>query len=87
MPKRILTVSYIFQREVKQPFVRMQGRWLAEAGFQPGDKIDVEVDYGRLIVTKVNSDGSQMEAPRAPSVFGFMHGLLERDPQDGDGEV
>ena len=36
----------------QRPKIRLQGRWLADAGFLPGDAIKVEVRKGRLIITK-----------------------------------
>lgn len=33
------------------PSLRLQGRWLEAAGFQIGDRVQVEVRRGRLIVT------------------------------------
>lgn len=86
MRKRTLTVSYLADGRTTFPFIRFRGLWLAEAGFHPGDTIEVQVEHGRLIVTKVNPDGSEVEAPRDPSLFEFMHGLPKREPKDGDGE-
>ncbi len=33
------------------PYLRLRGRWMEEAGFQVGDRVHVEVQRGRLIVT------------------------------------
>lgn len=33
------------------PFLRVQGKWLEAAGFRVGDRVHVEVQPGRLIVT------------------------------------
>jgi len=32
--------------------LRLSGAWLRNAGFQPGDMVDIEVKIGQLIVTK-----------------------------------
>lgn len=37
--------------QTQVPFLRVQGKWLAAAGFQVGDRVRVEVQPGRLIVT------------------------------------
>ncbi len=33
------------------PLLRLSGHWLAEAGFQEGDKVQVEVSKGQLVIT------------------------------------
>lgn len=33
------------------PFLRLTGRWLAQAGFDIGDRVRVEVAQGRLVLT------------------------------------
>lgn len=33
------------------PFLRMRGRWLAELGFEPGEKVRVQTAPGRLVIT------------------------------------
>lgn len=62
MPHRRLTVSrhYPESRAVRpaglhaipapMPFLRLQGRWLDEAGFAIGANVRVEVSAGRLVV-------------------------------------
>ena len=34
------------------PYIRMIGYWLEQAGFSVGEHINVEVDKGRLVITK-----------------------------------
>lgn len=56
MPKRILTVSYIIERDTPYPFIRLRGRWLALAGFTPQDQIEVDnTDPGVLIINKIEN--------------------------------
>ncbi len=33
------------------PYLRLRGRWMEQAGFRIGDRVQVEVQSGRLIVT------------------------------------
>ena len=33
------------------PLLRLSGNWLAEAGFTEGDKVQVEVSKGQLVIT------------------------------------
>ncbi len=40
-----LTYSY-----VQIPQLRLEGKWLADAGFDPGTKVTVEVKKGRLVL-------------------------------------
>ena len=47
-------IGYDYKRQI--PSVTLAGLWLKEYGFQPGDKISVELDEnGRLIITKIAS--------------------------------
>lgn len=60
MPARRLTVSRCYRenRAVRSrylpsepmPFLRLQGRWLDEAGFAIGANVRVEVAAGRLVL-------------------------------------
>lgn len=53
MEERRLTVYY-GRGEYKKasPQILLQGRWLERAGFNAGDKITVECQQGRLVITK-----------------------------------
>ena len=33
-----------------KPALRLQGAWLAQAGFKPGDKVHVQVAQGQLVI-------------------------------------
>ena len=33
------------------PSLRVQGQWLTQAGFHVGDRVRVQVEHGRLILT------------------------------------
>lgn len=46
--------------ERRVPFLRMRGAWLDAAGFHRGERVRVEVERGRLVVTPM---GSQDDAP------------------------
>lgn len=53
---RILTVEHGIRRlkwRSKRHFsiIRLKGNWLMSAGFKPGQKVKVEVEAGRLIIT------------------------------------
>lgn len=41
------------------PFLRLQGRWLDEAGFTIGANVRVEVSAGRLVVEVIESEQEQ----------------------------
>jgi hypothetical protein len=51
---RTLTVGETFQRrrlsEASVPFIRLSGKWLADAGFRVGDSIRVSVVKDRYLV-------------------------------------
>jgi toxic protein SymE len=37
--------------EVVYPWIQLAGRWLEEAGFTPGQRVRVNVEHGRLVIT------------------------------------
>jgi hypothetical protein len=41
------------------PFLRLQGRWLDQAGFVIGAQVRVEVDRGRLVVEVIDAEPGQ----------------------------
>ena len=51
---RMLTVGETFQRrtrgETRVPFIRLSGKWLADAGIRVGDSIRVSVVKDRYLV-------------------------------------
>ena len=55
MSIRILTVSYICERETMYPYIRLKGRWLQrEAGFHCQDRISVQVaEPGVLVIRRI----------------------------------
>jgi toxic protein SymE len=51
MEKRQLTVSYTYTQSGKEiPFIRLQGKWLKELGFEIGEKITVKEQRGLLVL-------------------------------------
>jgi hypothetical protein len=49
---RHLTVGYLAgaERGGSAPHIRIAGRWVEEAGFAVGAKVNVEVAHGRLVI-------------------------------------
>lgn len=33
------------------PWMKLSGRWLEQAGFDPGQRVRIEVQHGRLVIT------------------------------------
>jgi len=55
--KRILTVSYYSSYNCKEtPFIRLQGKWLEDAGFKIGDKIEVREKPDVLVIRVVKDN-------------------------------
>ena len=51
MNKWILAVSYYSNYNCKEtPFIRLQGKWLEDAGFKIGDKVEVRDQRGELVI-------------------------------------
>jgi hypothetical protein len=66
---RTLTVGETFQRradgDTAVPFIRLSGKWLADAGFRVGDSIRVSVTKERLAINHCMNTGhkSQQNTP------------------------
>lgn len=50
--RRKATVTTYFDAKVSVPMIRLRGRWLTRAGFQEGDALRIEVEEGRLVLTR-----------------------------------
>ncbi|MDR5767963.1 MULTISPECIES: SymE family type I addiction module toxin [unclassified Caballeronia] len=40
-----------YERPIPVPYIRLMGKWLAQAGFKPRSRVCVQVEDGRLIIT------------------------------------
>lgn len=49
---RKATVTSYFDARASVPMIRLRGRWLMLAGFREGDALRIEVEEGRLILTR-----------------------------------
>ena len=49
---RKATVTSYFDARVTVPMIRLRGQWLIHAGFREGDGIRIEVQEGRLVLTR-----------------------------------
>ena len=49
---RKATVTSYFDARVTVPMIRLRGRWLTRAGFREGDALRIEVQDGRLVLTR-----------------------------------
>lgn len=49
---RKATVTSYFDARVSVPMIRLRGRWLMRAGFREGDALRIEIEEGRLILTR-----------------------------------
>lgn len=69
MKSRRLTVSRSYREDraarprylsaVPMPFLRLQGRWLDQAGFAIGANVRVEISAGRLVVEVIDGGPEQ----------------------------
>ena len=52
--KRTLTVGYNYypQSEKPHPYIRLQGSWLREAGFDIKDRVEVSVSEGQIVISR-----------------------------------
>ncbi len=52
---RTMTVIYSGDRNYQPiPTIRLKGKWLEDLGFEIGNKINVECQSGRLIITNAD---------------------------------
>lgn len=49
---RKATVTSYFDARVTVPMIRLRGGWLKRAGFREGDALRIEVEEGRLVLTR-----------------------------------
>lgn len=60
MNTRTLTISAISSYNYKPvPYIRMQGRWLRQLGFEIGRKIEVEEHEGLMVIRVASTDESE----------------------------
>lgn len=58
MDIRNLKIGEMNLRERWLPFIRIQGLWLQKAGFQPGERVVVKVQPGKIeIVLESHKEG------------------------------
>jgi hypothetical protein len=56
---RKVTVSYTFRGNATVPMIRLRGKWLQNAGFDEGTRVEVTVADGRLTLTVTKPQVSQ----------------------------
>ncbi|WP_158267091.1 SymE family type I addiction module toxin [Chitinophaga niastensis] len=66
---RHLTVNYIHQErtyECKQvPSISLAGIWVQNAGFKIGDKVMVDVEENRIVISRLKPDPSETTPEKA----------------------
>lgn len=59
MQRRNLKVEEYFVKrrysEINTSQIRLKGFWLQEAGFKPGDRVEVECNQGTLTIKKASA--------------------------------
>ena len=65
---RRLTVGYMASsaRHGYPPHIRIMGRWVEEAGFAVGAKVDVDVSHGRLVIELAPPEPESEPTPPPP---------------------
>jgi hypothetical protein len=51
-----LSILHAWKNTINRPQIRLQGKWLKQAGFNPGDKIAVFAVNGSIHIKKVDHD-------------------------------
>jgi len=53
--KRLLKVYYLHSLKMEpHPMIRITGKYLEDFDFEIGDNIEVKIEMGRIVITKVN---------------------------------
>jgi formylmethanofuran dehydrogenase subunit D len=63
IPSRRTHKFYYSNRQNYASRLRIQGNWLREAGFNPGDKVKVEVDQGKLTIVNLSTEDMAERTP------------------------
>ena len=53
--RKVYSAYYDHELGKPHPMIRMRGKYLACLGFQVGDLIEVELNFGRITITKAQS--------------------------------
>ena len=48
-------------RATSRPAIRLRGQWLAQAGFEAGQKVTVHVEDGQIVITPQEAGSCQTE--------------------------
>ena len=48
---RTVTVTYTIRERDTVPMIRLRGKWLTEAGFQEGQRVQVDVGSGKITLS------------------------------------
>lgn len=61
MPRheRFMGVYYTYGTYHSMPLIRLQGKWLRDAGFQIGDRVRVEVLPEQIIIRKAGDESKE----------------------------
>ena len=51
--RKVRSMFATARRYIEIPQIKLQGLWLQETGFKPGDNLNVQCEDGKLIITRV----------------------------------
>lgn len=51
--RKVRSMFAAARRYIEIPQIRLQGLWLQETGFKPGDNLNVQCEDGKLVITRV----------------------------------
>ncbi|WP_206128343.1 SymE family type I addiction module toxin [Burkholderia sp. Ac-20379] len=50
------------------PMIRLSGKWIEKAGFEPAHRVRIEVTHGRLVITPIPEAENELEAHGIPTL-------------------
>ncbi len=50
------------------PIIRLSGKWIEKAGFEPAHRIRIEVTHGRLVITPIPETENGLKAHGIPTL-------------------
>jgi hypothetical protein len=60
--RKVYYAFYDYEHSPPHPMIRLTGKYLEAFDFKIGDAIDVRLDFGRIVITKVRDPSGENKA-------------------------
>jgi len=79
---RVGKIASVYRQHRQVPMLRLSGRWLARAGFEIGQPIEIGVQRGKLTIMVTADPAEAIQHPTWPDRRAFAPGGLVLIPPD-----